>query len=142
MKINQKGIALIREFEGCKLSAYYCPAKIPTIGFGTTAGVKMGMTITGEQAEQMLQRDLVKFEEAIAKLVHIPLNENQFSALCVFVYNIGTGAFSQSTLLKKLNANDIQGAANEFPRWCKANDKELAGLKRRREAERKLFLSK
>lgn len=141
MKIGQKGIELIKSFESCRLDTYVCAAGRNTIGWGTTKNVKPGMKITQQQADEMFRRDLAEFEAAIAKYVKVPLSQNQIDALISLVYNIGTGAFSQSTLLKKLNANDIQGAANEFPRWCKANGKELAGLKRRREAERKLFLS-
>lgn len=143
MKINHKGIELIKLYEGCVLQAYPDPGtgREPwTIGFGHTQGVKPGMKITQQQAEQFLCQDLAEFEQAIADLVKVPLNENQFSALCSWVYNCGINALATSTLLKKLNAGDYNAAADELLKWDKAAGKKLAGLTRRREAERSLFL--
>lgn len=139
--IGTRGWALIREFEGLRLEAYKCPAGIWTIGFGTTQGVRPGMKISSVQAEEMLRRDLTSFESNVRNLVKVPLNQNQFDALICFVYNIGINAFAKSTFLRKLNAKDYAGAANQFTRWNKADGKVLAGLTRRREAEKKLFLS-
>lgn len=139
-RITDKCVDLIKRFEGCKLTAYKCPAGIPTIGFGTTSGVKMGMMITEAQALDFLRRDLMKFEATVNHAVTVALTPNMLDALVCFCYNIGESAFKQSTLLKKLNAGDYTGAANEFLRWNKSNGKVLVGLIRRREAERALFL--
>jgi GH24 family phage-related lysozyme (muramidase) len=141
-KINQAGLDLIKEFEGLRLDAYICPAGVPTIGYGTTKGVKLGDRITTVQAEALLKRDLENFEAAVRSLVKVPLNSNQFSALVSFAYNVGVGALQQSTLLKRLNQGDYQGAAQEFLRWNKAGGQALPGLTRRRQVERSLFLRK
>lgn len=141
MKTSDKGIALIKEFEGCKLAAYKCPAGVWTIGIGTTKGVKSGMVITEGQAVDFLKRDLAIFEAAVNKLVKVEISQAQFDALIAFAYNVGEGALSKSTLLKKLNAGDAKGAAAEFSKWNKAGGKALAGLTRRRAAESALFLS-
>lgn len=145
MNISKAGIDLIKEFEGCYLKAYKCPAGVWTIGYGTTEpinGVKIheGMTITQKQADDLLIQNLKTYESAVNKYVTYTINQNQFDALVSFTYNCGTGALKTSTLLEKLNKGDVQGAANEFLRWNKANGKVLNGLVRRREAERKLFL--
>lgn len=135
------GTNLIKEFEGCKLKAYKCPAGIWTIGYGHTGpDVKENLVITNYQAGALLVGDLQKFENAIKLLVRVPLSQNQFDALVSFVYNVGPKAFQDSTLLKKLNAGDYLGAAEEFLRWDKVNGKPLAGLTKRRKAERELFL--
>lgn len=139
--IGTRGIALVREFEGLRLEAYKCPAGVWTIGFGTTQGVRPGMKINSVQAEEMLRRDLTSFETAVKNLVKVQLRSNQYDAIICFVYNIGINAFAKSTFLRKLNAKDYAGAANEFTRWNKAGGKVLPGLTRRREAEKKLFLS-
>lgn len=144
------GTNLIKEFEGCKLKAYKCPAGIWTIGYGHTGpDVKENLVITNYQAGALLVGDLQKFENAIKLLVRVPLSQNQFDALVSFVYNVGPYALynptkpatlQASTLLKKLNAGDYLGAAEEFLRWDKVNGKPLAGLTKRRKAERELFL--
>jgi GH24 family phage-related lysozyme (muramidase) len=141
-KINQAGLELIKNFEGLKLEAYLCPAKVPTIGYGTTTGVKMGDRITAAQAEALLRKDVEKFEAAVRKLVTVPLNDNQFSALVSFTYNLGAGALQKSTLLKLLNQGDYESASQEFLKWNKAGGKVLTGLVRRRQAEQALFLKK
>lgn len=139
---NEAGKDIIRQCEGLRLKAYLCPAGKLTIGYGHTGpDVKTGMTITEEDANTLLSRDLVAAEKAIAGAVSVTITDNQFSALVSFVFNLGAGNFYGSTLLKKLNANDIFGAADEFLRWNKVNGQVLAGLTRRREAERTLFLS-
>lgn len=143
--ISKVGIDLIKSFEGCYLKAYKCPAGVWTIGWGTTEpidGVKPheGMVITQKQADELLIKNLKGYENAVNKYVTYSINQNQFDALVSFAYNCGNGALKTSTLLKKLNAGDVHGAANEFLRWNKANGKVLNGLTRRREAERKLFL--
>ncbi len=146
MQTSDKGIALIKEFEGCKLTAYQDSVGVPTIGYGWTQPVdgkpiRAGMTIKQETAERLLKTGLVRYESDVSRLVKVGLTQGQFDALVSFTYNLGTRSLSTSTLLRKLNAGDYAGAANEFPRWNKAGGKVLSGLSRRREAERALFLS-
>lgn len=139
--INKDGLDLVKGFEGLKLESYLCPAKVWTIGYGSTGSdVGPGLTWTLEQAEARLKKDLETFEKGVENLVKVKITDNQFSALVCFTYNVGLGAFGRSTLLKTLNAGNHQDAANEFLRWNKAGGKELAGLTRRRQAERELFL--
>lgn len=145
--MKTKNIELIKESEGLRLKAYM-PTKNdrPTIGYGHTKGVKMGMTITKAQAEQYLRDDLAWAENAVNRLVKVKLNQNQFDALVSFVFNLGEANFASSTLLRKLNTGDYEGAANQFPRWNKQRTKSgslevLDGLTIRRDKERKLFLS-
>ena len=140
MKPSERGLALIRQFEGLRLSAYKCPAGVPTIGWGTTKGVKMGQTITKDEADRLLIEDAQRFADHVKALVKIPLNQNQVDALISFVYNIGPHAFAKSTMLKLINQRLFEDAANQFLRWNKANGEPLAGLTRRRMAERDLFL--
>ena len=139
MKTSQKGIELIKRFEGCRLTAYKCPSGVWTIGYGHTNGVKKGQKISQKRAEEFLREDLAKFENGVKKAVFVPLTQNQFDALVSFTYNCGLGAFKNSTLRKKLNAKDYKGAAKEFLRWNKSNGIVLEGLKRRRNAEKALF---
>lgn len=146
MQISEKGIALIKQFEGCRLNAYQDSVGVWTIGYGWTrpvdgVPVRSGMTIKQEVAERLLKTGLVSYETDVSKLVKVKLTQGQFDALVSFAYNLGARALSTSTLLKKLNAGDYRGAADEFLRWNKAGGKALAGLTRRREAERALFLS-
>lgn len=140
-KINQAGLELVKQFEGLRLSAYICPAGVPTIGYGSTKGVKMGDCITKAEAEALLIQDLERFEKAVNKAVKVPLTANQFSALVCFAFNVGIGAFQDSTLLRVLNQSDYAAAANELLRWNKGGGKVLPGLTRRRQAERALFLT-
>lgn len=145
--INKIGLKLIAQFEGCYLQAYLCPAKVWTIGIGTTiypngVKVKKGDKCTQEQAHEYLAHDMIEFEKTVNESVKVPLSQNQFDALVSLAYNIGSTAFKNSTLLKKLNAKDYQGAADQFLRWNKGGGKVLKGLVRRREAERALFLKK
>ncbi|MFP5338162.1 MAG: lysozyme [Gammaproteobacteria bacterium] len=139
MHTSQKGLDLIKSFEGLRLSAYKCPADVWTIGYGTTAGVKPGQTITKERAEELLRDDVKRFEGQVLRLVKVPLTQGQHDALVSFVYNLGAGNLSNSTLLRLLNAGDYAGAAAQFNRWNKAGGKVLSGLVRRRAAERALF---
>ena len=140
MKTSNNGINLIKQFEGCALSAYTCPAGVWTIGYGHTKDVKQGMKITTNKATSLLKEDLSTYENYVNKYVKVKLNQNQFDALVSFTFNCGGGALKSSTLLKKLNKGDYTGAANELLRWNKANGKILAGLTRRRKAEKALFL--
>lgn len=139
MRTSQKGLDLIKEFEGLRLTAYLCPAKVWTIGYGTTSGVTKGTVITKERAEELLRQDVRKFEDSVTRLAKVKLNQHQFDALVSFAYNVGSGALGSSTLLRVLNAGDYDAAAGQFERWNKAGGQVLAGLTRRRAAERKLF---
>lgn len=142
------GIDLIKQFEGCKLKAYICPAGKNTIGWGHTKGVRIGDTISQSLADKILQDDYLECENQVKKMVTVPLNANQMGALCSFVFNLGAGALMGSTLLRKLNTGDYKGAALEFEKWVYAKDPKtgvrviLSGLERRRKAERQLFESK
>ena len=137
-KIGQAGLNLIKQFEGCRLSAYQCAAGVWTIGYGHTAGVKKGMTITQEQADAYLKQDIKKFEGYVNNSVYVPitanLNQNQFDALVSFAFNCGVGN------LKKLCAGrSTSQISTAMAQYCKANGKVLAGLKRSRSAEQALF---
>lgn len=147
MKTSQVGINLISSFEDTRLKAYDDGVGVWTIGIGTTVypngvKVKKGDVCTLEQAKSYFAHDLKRFEASVNNLVKVPLSQNQFDALVSLTYNIGETAFSESTLLKKLNAKDYQGAADQFPQWNKGGGKVLKGLVRRRAAERALFLKK
>nr|DAL10735.1 MAG TPA_asm: Lysozyme [Caudoviricetes sp.] len=146
MRISDKGISLIKQFEGLRLTAYQDSVDVWTIGYGWTQPVdgkpiRPGTTIKEETAERLLRTGLVGYESDVSKLVKVKLTQGQFDALVSFAYNLGARTLSTSTLLQKLNAGDYAGAADEFPRWNKAGGKVLPGLTRRREAERALFLS-
>lgn len=147
MKINQATVDLVKEFEGKRLSAYRDPVGIVTIGYGYTnaagfgPGVSMGDTWTEEQAEEMLAEGLERFGAQIEPLFTRAPNENQFGAFTSLSYNIGIGAFSTSTALKRFNAGDEAGAAEALTWFDKAGGKVLKGLVRRREAEKALFLT-
>lgn len=147
MKISQVGVDLISSFEDTKLEAYDDGVGVWTIGIGTTiypngVKVKKGDVCTLEQAKSYFANDLNRFESSVNNLVKVPLSQNQFDALVSLVYNIGSGNFGSSTLLKKLNVKDYQGAADQFLVWNKGGGKVLKGLVRRREAERALFTKK
>lgn len=143
--VKTRNTALIKHHEGLRLNAYLDPVGIWTIGWGHTGTAREGMVITLSEAEKLLENDLKTAESAIHRLVEVPLNQQQFDALASFIFNVGVGNFSSSTLLKKLNSGDYMGAANEFPRWNKGTIKGkkviLPGLVRRRADERKLFLT-
>lgn len=143
MKTNQAGVDLMHTFEGFKLKAYPDPGtggKPWTIGYGHTGPeVVPGLVWTKAQCEAAFRKDLEKFEKGVANMVTSPLTSNQFSALVCLAYNIGIGNLSKSTLLKKVNLGDYAGASKEFMKWNKAAGKVMAGLTRRRTAERALF---
>jgi GH24 family phage-related lysozyme (muramidase) len=143
MQISQVGINLIKSFEGLVLHSYKAvdSEKYFTIGYGHYgADVKDGQTITAKQAEDLLVKDLQKFETGINEMVTVKLNQFQFDSLCSFTYNCGVGALRTSNLLKYINAENFQKAADEFPKWNKSSGTILKGLVIRREAERALFL--
>lgn len=143
MKISKKGLDLIKAFEGLELKAYKDSVGILTIGYGSTGShVRPGMVITKEQAEELLKQDVSRFEGGVNDVVKVPLTQNQFDALVSFSFNLGLGNLKSSTLLRKLNASDYYGAANEFLRWNKAGGKVLNGLTRRRQAEKDMFEGK
>ncbi|EAT8301107.1 lysozyme, partial [Salmonella enterica] len=142
-------VALIKTFEGCRLKAYPDPKTggAPwTIGYGWTGKVDgkpvtPDTVIAQETADRLLKTGLVSYERDVSRLVKVKLTQGQFDALVSFVYNLGARAFSGSTLLRKLNAGDYDGAAGEFMRWVSPGTEVEAGLRRRRQAERDLFLS-
>ena len=142
--VSTSGMALICSFEGLKLKAYDDGVGVWTIGFGTTIypngiKVKKGDTCTEAQAKAYMAHDLKKFESAVNSAVTVSINQNQFDALVSLAYNIGTSGFKNSTLVKKLNAGDIRGAAAQFDVWNKGGGKVMQGLVNRRAVERKLF---
>jgi len=146
MKTSQSGINLIKFFEGFRKQTYLDSVGVKTIGYGHTKGVKLGMVITETKGEQLLSEDLAYFEKRVLELVKIPLRQNEFDALVSFTFNVGEGNLKKSTLLKRLNklvyANNamLKEVSKEFLKWDKAGGKVLAGLTKRREAERELFL--
>ena len=139
MKISERGKDLIKLFEGCRLKAYDDGVGVWTIGYGHTVGVKPGDEITQEQADEWFSEESEQFSNKVQVLVLVEVNQNQFDALVSLAYNIGVGALSRSTLLRKLNAGDYQGAAEQFDVWNRGGGKVMIGLVRRREQERKLF---
>lgn len=140
MRTSQKGISLIRSYEGLRLKSYQDSVGVWTIGYGTTRGIGPGMSITNEQAERMLMNDIARFEPELDRLAKVPMSQNQWDALMSFVYNLGSTDFGSSTLLKLLNAKDYAGAAEQLPRWNKAGGQVLADVTTRRAAERAMFL--
>ena len=141
--LSQKGIDLIKEFEGLRLKAYRDPVGVLTIGYGHTGrDVKPGQVISQARAEQLLKGDTGWAQDAVRRSVKVPLSQGQFDALTSFTYNLGAGALASSTLVKKLNARDYAGAQKEFGRWVHAGGEVLAGLVRRRAAEAKMFGNK
>lgn len=150
-QINKETVDLVKRFEGLRLNAYIDPVGIPTIGYGLTTGaldgvvVRMGMTISEKEAEEYLTRVMEKFANTIWPMFERQPTENQFGAMLSLAYNIGTGAFSRSTALRRFNAGDIEGAAEAMKWWNKGtvNGRKvvLRGLTRRRAAEVELFLN-
>lgn len=132
---SQNGINLIKKYEGCRLTAYKCPAGRWTIGYGHTGGVKQGMTITQAQADNYLKQDLKRFETSVNTLIKVELNQNQFDALVSFTYNCGPG--NLQTLIKNRTLTQI---ADALLLYNKGGVKVLAGLTKRRNDERTLFL--
>ena len=137
----------MHDFEGCRLEAYLCPASVPTIGYGSTyyedgRPVKLGDAITQERADQLFEAIAEDFAKRVRSLLKVGLNENQFSALVSFTYNVGVANLKKSTLLKKVNIYPSDPTiTDEFLKWNKAGGKVLAGLTRRREEEAKLYFT-
>lgn len=137
--IGGAGLAIIKQFEGLELKAYLCPARVWTIGYGSTGPhVKPGMTITEAQAEALLRDDLARFEAA-AHSAAPNATQNQFDAMVSLAFNIGIGAFQKSSVLRLHKAGDFAGAGRAFGMWVKAKGKTLPGLVRRRAAEAALY---
>ena len=141
MSASKNLVDMIKEFEGFRAYPYTCPGGSLTIGYGNAIKPGEYNSISKEQAEVLLRKTISVFERGIKKAVKVPLTQNQYDALVSFAYNVGMGAFRRSTLLKKLNAKDYQGAADELLRFTKSNGKVLRGLVKRRERERALFLT-
>jgi lysozyme len=143
MKTSERGIELIKAHEGLRLTSYPDPASGGepwTCGYGCTHGVHPGMKITLEEAEQMLKDAIVAYEDAVTAAVKVPISQNAFDALVSWTYNVGIHAMQGSTLIKRLNAGDRHGAADALLMWDKASHHVMAGLHKRREDERALFL--
>ena len=148
MKISENGLNLIKKFEGLSLKPYLCSAGIPTIGWGNTFYENMKKVtlqdeaITEERADSLFNFLVTtNFVNVVNRLVIVDINQNQFDALVSFVYNLGSGNFEKSTLLKKVNQSDFIGASLEFEKWNRAGGKVLNGLTKRRLSEKELFLS-
>jgi len=147
-KLSQKGLELIKSFEGLSLKPYVCAGGINTIGYGNTYytnGKKVTLQdkpITKEQAEELIKHSLSTYEKAVDSFCRDDISQSQFDALVSFAYNVGTGNLQKSTLIKKVNANpQDQTIKDEFLKWNKANGKVLTGLTRRRQAEATLYFS-
>jgi GH24 family phage-related lysozyme (muramidase) len=142
MKTSEKGIELIKSFEGCRLVGYNCPAGVPTIGYGHTGKVngrpvKAGMKITQKTADKLLKTDLKKFEKEVSKFPNYMWSQNEFDALVSFAYNIGS-----INQLTELGLRSKKVIAQKIPLYNKGGGQVLSGLTKRRLAEQKLFLTK
>jgi GH24 family phage-related lysozyme (muramidase) len=145
MTVNSAGFALIKAYEGFRAKAYLCPADVWTIGYGHTSmagppDVKRGMQITRDEAERILIEDTGKFAARVQALIRGSLNDNQFSALVSFAYNVGVGAFRDSSVLRAVNAGDLAAVPRRLALWVKAGGRTLPGLVKRRASEGQLFM--
>ena len=144
MKISDNGIDLVVQYEGLRLESYKCPAGVWTIGIGTTkikgAPVRRGQKCTKEQAYEYFRDHLEEEVYPCLESLNVELNQNQFDALCSFIYNVGVGAFNSSTLKRFLQKGDYVATSMQFRLWCKAGGKVLKGLVKRRRSEASLFL--
>lgn len=138
--ISDVGIDLIKKWEGFRSRAYLDPVGVWTIGYGHTKGVKRGQMITEPEALALLKEEVKTYANAVKEKVTVELNQNQFDALTSFTYNVGIGALSNSTLLKRLNKEQYTAAAEQLLRWVKGDGRTLPGLVNRRQEERELFL--
>ena len=148
LHLSQKGLDLIKQFEGLKLKPYLCPANIATVGFGNTYypdGTKVKLTdpaITAQKAEELLKFLMQSYEKGVDSFCRDDISQNQFDALTSFAYNVGVGNLQKSSLIKKVNLNPNDPAIRlEFMKWNKGAGKVLAGLTRRRQAEADLYFS-
>lgn len=141
LSLSAAGLVSIVGFEGFSEKAYVPVAgDVPTIGFGSTEGVKMGDTITVPKALERLMRDVGVAESAIGRCVKVPLSQGEYNAFTAFAFNVGAEAFCSSTLVKKLNAGDYSGACAELKRWVYVDGRRVQGLVNRREAEYRLCM--
>jgi len=144
MKTSDTGLSLIKEFEGLRLTSYYCSSEELTVGYGKTGPeVYEGMTITKSQAETFLLEDVTYFEKAVNDLVDVDLTQNEFDSLVSFSFNCGVSSLKESTLLRRLNANEEKNCVfrEELPKWINGNDGPVPGLIRRRAAELELAIT-
>lgn len=135
LALSAAGAVAIVQHEGLKKTAYVDPVGVVTVCAGHTATAKLGQTLTKQQCAELLKQDVIHAERAVKRLVKVPLTQNQFDALVSFVFNVGEGNFAKSTLLRRINANDCWGAAQEFNRWVYAGGRVLPGLVQRRASE-------
>jgi lysozyme len=146
MKLNDRGFALICEFEGCRTAAYQDAVGVWTIGYGHTSAaglpcVAPGLTVTRAEATGILMRDLETFSAGVKSAITTQLNDNQFSALVSFAFNVGLGNFRSSSVLRSVNACCFDQVPADLALWVKAGGKVLPGLIRRRAAEAALFMT-
>lgn len=140
LRINDSGLQIIKESEGLRLEAYNLGGQW-LIGYGHSRTARAGMTITEAEAERLLREDVRASEDAVRSMVEVPVNRNQFSAMVSLAYNLGSGGFSRTTVLERINRGDYQGAADGFLNHNKAGGKVIEHLTHRREKERELFLT-
>jgi len=142
LSFSDDGLELTKTSEGLRLIAYQDSVGVWTIGYGHTGpDVQHGLTITEDQAIELLKNDIATAAAAVNKLVTVQLKQHQFDALVDFVFNLGSARLKSSRLLRKLNAGDVAGAAEQFLVWVRAGDQVLPGLVTRRKAERAMFLA-
>lgn len=156
MRISTQGMDLIKRFEGIARKPYRCPAHLWTVGVGSVLypeqirlrDSRRAMRLkpeddrvwSDEEIDELFKHDLRRFERGVTRLIHRPLHQHQFDALVSFAFNLGNGALQSSTLRRKINRGDMEGASQEFKRWVRAGGRILKGLVRRREAETQLFI--
>jgi lysozyme len=146
MKTSQRGIELIKHFEGVRNRPYRCAAGLYTVGVGHLIGngkslpPEYNRVFSKEEIDALLIRDLSRFERGIRMYITVPLRQHEYDALCSFAFNLGLGTLQRSTLRQKINRNDKEGAAKEILKYCRAGGKIIKGLQRRREAEYQMFL--
>ena len=147
MRISDNCIKLIRHHEGVRNTPYQDPIGLWTVGVGHLMGngktrpKDWNRKRSDAEVDELLRKDIARFENGVDSLITVDLNQNQFDALVCFAFNVGNGNLQASTLRRKLNRGDYEGAANEFPKWRKAAGRVLPGLVKRRKDERTLFLS-
>lgn len=140
MKLSDEGKKLIKDFEGLRLKTYTCVGGKLTVGYGHTGeDVVEDMEISAQRADELFDSDIQKFEKGVERLLKVEVSQSRFDSLVSFAFNFGVSRFAGSTLLKRLNTGDDEGASAEFSKWRFADGKEQPGLVRRRAAERELF---
>jgi lysozyme len=141
LRFSDRGQALLKDIEGFEPDVYNDVANIKTVGYGTVVHADTPLHVTEAEATELMLQAVAPTEAALDTLVLVPLNNNQYDALVIFVYNIGIHAFAQSTMLKKINKNDPT-ATDEFGKWCYAAGKIVSGLYKRRMREKALYMEK